>query len=174
MGTCQQARVQAATVPAVTSTVQALLSSQVLAHAPSTPAVMARSQASPGSTTPLPQRGAQSLSVRLVHPSGQQPSSSRQLLDTLATQRALQVLGDPASVNIWQPFEGGQARAQASGLAPKSQLSAGDSTMPLPHTGAQSGSTPKWPPGGQQASPGAKTVMGMKTHIAWQVPAPTR
>jgi hypothetical protein len=80
----------------------------------------------------------------------------------------------PSSENTLQPFDGGQAPAHAAGSAAKSQLSTGDSTTPLPQTGAQSGSTPKCPPDGQQPSPGTNAVMGRNTHAAWQVPADTR
>jgi hypothetical protein len=46
--------------------------------------------------------------------------------------------------------------------------------MPLPHEGAQSTSTVKLAPFGQQPSPARGAVMGSSTHAAAQVPALTR
>ena len=68
-----QVRVHAATEPAATSTVQASPSLQLAGQAPGNPAVIARSHASPISTTPSPHtvRG-QSASVAAVQPGGQQ------------------------------------------------------------------------------------------------------
>src|SRR5689334_15279247 len=50
-------------------------SGQAVGQAPSLPAAMALSQASPASTTELPQRAGQSESTLRLPPAGQQPSS---------------------------------------------------------------------------------------------------
>ena len=86
-----QVRVQPSAEPEATSTVQALASSQVLRQAPWWPAVIARSQFSPSSTTPLPQISWQSLSLAVEQPGGQQPSPPAHPVIGIATQAALQV-----------------------------------------------------------------------------------
>jgi len=84
-----QARVQPWAEPEALSTVQALASSHVLRQAPWWPAVIARSQLSPLSTTPLPQINWQSLSLAVEQPGGQQPSPPAHPVIGMATQAAL-------------------------------------------------------------------------------------
>ena len=86
-----QVRVQPSAEPETISTVQALASSQVLRQAPWWPAVIARSQFSSLSTTPLPQIGWQSLSLAVEQPGGQQLSPFAHPTIGIATQAALQV-----------------------------------------------------------------------------------
>ena len=51
----------------------------------------AGSQVSPGSTTPLPQLGEQSVSVLALHPAGQQPSPDTHVVIAVWLQVALQL-----------------------------------------------------------------------------------
>jgi hypothetical protein len=134
------------------------------------PAVIARSHCSLASTTPSPQTTKQSVSVAAVQPAGQQWSPPTQALIGVATQSELQVLGDPTKVSLVQSFG---AAWQAVGHEPAtalSQVSTGGSTTPSPHTAAQSASTVRSPPGGQQPSPATKAVTGRWTQLAAQVP----
>jgi hypothetical protein len=64
----RHATLQLAAFPVIWSSVQALVSLQLLGH------VEAGSQTSPGSIMPLPQTGRQSESLLASHPAGQQPS----------------------------------------------------------------------------------------------------
>ena len=91
------------------------------------------SQTSPGSTMPLPHVGgatAQSLSVMLVQPEGQQPSSLMHVLIVPVTVHAREQ-SVPVTVLMLQPtfwHVVGQLPSQSSGV----------STTLLPHIGAQS------------------------------------
>jgi hypothetical protein len=53
------------------------------------------SQVSPGSTTPLPQLGGQSMSLLLLHPAGQQPSPEAQSTTGVCPQATLQFAAPP-------------------------------------------------------------------------------
>jgi hypothetical protein len=175
IGAWPQAREQPATDPEAKSSVQAFPSSQEGGHQPGMPAVMARSQRSPGSTTPSPQTAGQSLSSAASQPGGQQPSPGAHAPIGRVTQRALHAAAVPSSSTTVQAPSDGQAVGQlAPGVVPSSQLSLGPSTTPFPHAGAQSGSTANVAPGGQQPSPASGAVMGTNTQAASQVPAPTR
>ena len=94
-GWWMQVRVHPSAEPEAKSTVQALASSQVLRQAPWWPAVIARSQFSSLSTTPLPQIGWQSLSLAVEQPGGQHPSPLAHPVIGMATQAALQVVAVP-------------------------------------------------------------------------------
>jgi hypothetical protein len=105
-----------------------------------------------GSTTPLPQRQAQSLSLTLVQPDGQQPSPFVQApMTVLFTQAAVQAAADPCSVRSWQPIAGHDDGQLPSHVSPAS-------TAPLPQRGAQSLSLLALQPDGQQPSPFAQAV----------------
>jgi hypothetical protein len=95
IGWWMQAREHPSGDPDAKSSVQALPSSQVRGQAPGRPAVIARSQLSLSPTTPSPQMAAQSESVAIVQPVGQQPSPSAQAVIGIATQWALHVAAVP-------------------------------------------------------------------------------
>jgi len=95
IGSWTQARVQASLVPDARSRVQAFPSSQVRGQAPGIPAVIPRSQVSPGPTTPSPQTTAQSLSFVAEQPVGQHPSPPTHSSVRIGTQVALQSLEVP-------------------------------------------------------------------------------
>jgi len=170
MGAWVQRRVQLALDPLARSVVQASSSSQVRAQAPGSPAVIARSQASPASTAPSPQTGVQSGSLAAVQPAGQQLSPEVQAVIGTATHEEVQLVGDPRKVSVMQVPSEGQTIGQEAGSA-RSQVSTGRSTTPLPHIAAQSASTVRSPPGGQQPSPATNAVTGRCTQAAEQVPA---
>src|SRR5262245_31003372 len=94
-GWWMQVREQPSGDPEAKSSVQALASSQERGQAPGKPAVIARSQLSLLPTTPSPQMPAQSESVAIVQPAGQQPSPFAQAVIGIATQWALQVSTRP-------------------------------------------------------------------------------
>jgi hypothetical protein len=164
-----QRRVQLAIEPLARSVVQAFWSSQVRAQAPASPAVIARSQASPASTAPSPQIGVQSGSLAAVQPAGQHRSPEVQAVIGTAMHEPLQLAGEPRRVSVMQVPSTGQPVGQESGTA-LSQVSTGRSTTPLPHMAAQSASTVRSPPGGQQPSPAMNAVTGRCTQAAEQVP----
>jgi hypothetical protein len=143
--------------PDRTSTVQALLSSQLVGQLPS--------HVSPASTTLLPQVDEQSLSLPELHPDGQQPSPPvhAEMGEWLHT--ASHVLAAPVSVSFVQlspsEHEAGQLPSHFS--VP--------STTPLPQTAVQSLSFVALQPGAQQPSPTVHAVMGAFTHCALQVTA---
>jgi len=74
MSRYMQRAVQFSTLPTRACVVHGLPSSQLVGQAPARPAGMALSQASPGSTTPLPHEGEQSGSVAAEQPAAQQLS----------------------------------------------------------------------------------------------------
>ena len=112
MGAWVQWRVQLALDPLATSVVQAFWSSQVCGQAPGSPAVIARSQASPASTAPSPQTGVQSGSLAPVQPAGQHPSPAAQAVIGTATHEALQLVGEPRRVDRHAgPLGGASGRA---------------------------------------------------------------
>ena len=106
------------------------------------------SQVSPASMTPLPQRGAQSLSLVALQPVGQQPSEKAQVACVPSSaQRAVQAAAVPVSLRRAQPLHGHEA-GQLDGGSQASPLS----TTPLPQRGAQSPSLVASHAGGQQPS----------------------
>ena len=80
-----QATLQLALLPVILSMVHVLASSQEVGQDD------AGSQVSPGSTTPLPQVGEQSVSVLALHPAGQQPSPDTHVVIAVWLQVALQL-----------------------------------------------------------------------------------
>src|SRR4029079_11341234 len=107
-------------VPTKKSMVHAMLSSQLMGHAPGTGGVIPTSHRSPASRMPLPQTTSQSVSVALVAPGGQQLSGIVPDWTTtgVRTQAAEQVPADTSML----PAEGGGGEAAlvgdaASGLA---------------------------------------------------------
>jgi hypothetical protein len=126
------------------------------------------SHSSPVSTTPFPQRTAQSPSLVVLQPAGQHASFGMQAVVVAPfTQRASQVDALPVSVRCWQPTAG-----QAAGQLP-SHISPGSTTL-LPQRGGQSESLTLVQAAGQQASPFMHADWAaMATQAAWQVPAPT-
>lgn len=175
MGTWAQARVQLSTLPRATSSVQASPSAHVAGHHPGLPAVRRRSQVSPGSTTPLPQRGRQSASVSASQPSGQQPSLAAPLHAAMVWRTQVCPHDDPSpALKVAQVSGAGHGAGQASEVMPGSQVSHGGSTTPLPQDGAQSPSSAAFAPAGQQPSPVRYDAVGTNRHRAEQVPASTR
>jgi len=125
------------------------------------------SQVSPGSSLPLPQVTAQSLSVVASQPAGQQPSPFAQVVCIpLFTHWASQVVGLPCRVRSWHPMaEHFEGQLPSHSSVP--------STMPLPHIAPQSVSLALVQPGGQQPSPFRHMVcIPTATQAAWQVPSP--
>src|SRR6266571_854206 len=123
---------------------------------PSPSVVLPSSQVSPCSTTPLPQTRAQSLSVSLFAPGGQQPSPSWVLVIGSWLQVALHVPAErtesvvQASASL-QSSAVGHAPGWPAGMR-VSQVSGGVTT-PSPHVPGQSLSLPASAPAGQQPSP---------------------
>ena len=160
-------------VPAFTSesAVQTMPSSQLVGHEP-VPLVIAVSQVSGEVTTPSPQAAAQSESVPIVAPEGQQPSPSAGEVIAEWVQDAAQVPA-PESVSAVQAMPSSHAVGQlpAPEVMPVSQVSP-DSTTPLPQTAVQSESVAMVAPGGQQPSPPTGAVMAVVVHVALQVPPP--
>jgi len=120
--TLVQAALQVAALPVSVSVVQALLSLQVVGQLPS--------QVSPGSTTPLPQLGAQSVSPGREQPEGQHWSPLEQAVTDACVHCTLQVVGLPVRLSVVQAL----LSSQVAGQLP-SQVSPG-STRPSPHVGA--------------------------------------
>jgi hypothetical protein len=172
-GAWVQRRVQLPIEPLARSVVQAFWSSQVRAQAPGSPAVIARSQASPASTAPSPQTGVQSGSLAEVQPAGQQLSPEVQAVIGATEHEVLQLVREPRRVTVMQVPWAGQSFGQEAGTA-LSQVSTGRSTTPLPHMALQSASMVRSPPGGQQPSPAMNAVTGKCTQAAEQVPADSR
>jgi hypothetical protein len=141
--------VHAAAVPLVVTMVLALFTQAVCRAVQA----LAGSQVSPRSTTPLPQLGAQSLSLLALQPDGQQPSLLAQAVCMPAfTHATLHIAAVPVRLRSWQPIAGqvvGQLPSQVSPL----------STMPLPQRTAQSASVVLLQVLGQQASPAVHAVV---------------
>jgi len=142
-----QSTLQFASLPVIVSIVQGSVSSQVVGQSPS--------QVSPGSTTPLPQKGEQSLSVAVVHPAGQHPSPSLHSVIGWNVQVTLQLSGDPVIMSIVQLLPS----LHSVGQLP-SQVSP-PSMTPLPQLGEQSLSFSLLHPAGQQPSPLLHAVRGV-------------
>jgi hypothetical protein len=115
------------------STVHALASSHEVGHAPALPAAMAVSQRSPWSSTPSPQRGAQSLSSSWVARTGQQPSPLS--VATIVTARHSTRQG-PSSTRVGRSHEPGSGAGHEDGQSPSQRSPT--STTPLPHDGCSS------------------------------------
>jgi hypothetical protein len=131
------------------------------------------SQNSPRSTTLLPQRGSQSLSLfALPRSGGQQPS--RLIVCVIATcaQATLQLLAEPVGKSWVQGFPSSQDIAQGSSALPGSQSSpAAISTTPLPQLAEQSLSLSCEQLAGQQLSPPMQASIGCMTQMAVQLAA---
>jgi hypothetical protein len=84
-----QATLQFTALPVIRSVVHALASSQSVGQEPE------GSQVSPGSTTPLPQLGEQSVSLLLLHPAGQHASPEAQSTSGVWLQATLQLAALP-------------------------------------------------------------------------------
>ena len=117
----------------------------------------AGSQVSPGSTTPLPQVGEQSVSVLALHPAGQQPSPETQVLIVVWLQATLQLALLPVIRSMVQALLSLQEVGQEDFGSQVSPVS----TTPLPHVGEQSESTLALHPAGQQPSPATQVVMAV-------------
>jgi hypothetical protein len=162
IGVKAQAAVQ---VPglASASVVQTMPSVQTVGHRPG-PAVIARSQVSPGSRVPLPQVGWQSSSVAGVAPGGQQPSPSTGAVIGVAVHIAAQVPAPTrASAVQLRPSLQVSGHAPAPLAMPGSHSSPGSRT-PLPQTTPQSGSVRLVAPVGQQPSPAIGVVIAACSH----------
>jgi hypothetical protein len=143
-----------------TSVVHTLPSLHEVGHLP-VPVVIAVSQVSPASTTPLPQLARQSLSVALFAPGGQQPSLLIGIVMAVCMHAAWQLFGfirtSVVHACMSSQFVG---HAPAPATMPVSQTSPG-SRMPLPHIAVQSVSVFAFAPLGQQPSPSVGAVMSV-------------
>jgi hypothetical protein len=118
---------------------------------------------SPVSTTPLPQRGAQSLSLLALQPVGQQPSAKAHVVCVpSSTQAAVQAAALPASRFLAQPTHG-QEVGQLEGGSQVSPLS----TAPLPQRATQSPSLVALQPAGQQPSAAARQAVCSTSFTHW-------
>ena len=131
------------------------LSSQstIVGHLPG-PALMAVSQVSPASTTPLPHFTGQSRSVSEVAPLGQQPSLASRLAVSVVLAH-LRVQAPPERESLVQASLSSQSARVGHLPAPEeipgSQVSP-LSSRPLPHPTGQSRSVSEVAPAGQQPS----------------------
>ena len=130
--------------------VQASPSSQVVGQLPS--------QISPASTTLLEQSGAQSLSLRLLHPVGQHPSPEVQAKMAVCKQSALQVDEEPINTSTVHAFWSSQLVGQSP-----SQTSPNSSIL-FPQLGWQSVSEIESQPLGQQLSSSKQAKSGVLIH----------
>ncbi len=130
--------------------------------------MIALSQVSPGSTKPLPQAGAQSLSVPLVSPAGQQPSLLSGAVIGVVVHIAAQV-PPPTSASVVHAMSSLHAvgHEPLPTVMPGSQPSPVSST-PLPQAAAQSLSVLALAPAGQQPSASAGPVISACVHAAVQ------
>ena len=141
----RQAALQSATFPVRESEVHARPSSQVVGQFPS--------QVSPASTILFEQMEAQSSSLRLLHPEGQQPSPILQVIISVKEQVALQVSTEPTKLSAVQLSWSSQLTRQSP-----SQVSPG-SRRPFPQIDGQSLSERASHPLGQQPSSPAQVTM---------------
>lgn len=148
---------QVAAEPVSVSVVQALLSLQLVGQSPS--------HFSPASIVPLPQVVLQSLSVWLVHPAGQQPSSLAQVVRGILVHWNEHCSAEPVNESVVQAFPSSQVVGQSP-----SQVSPA-SVMPLPQEFVQSGSDPESQPSEQQPSFSAEHATGPASHRAVQLSA---
>jgi hypothetical protein len=113
---------------------------------------------SPASTTPLPQRIAQSLSLALLQVAGQQPSPWAQAVWVPSSvQRAVQAAALPVRSFLMHPVHG-----QVAGQLETGSHDSPVSIAPFPQRGVQSLSLLALQTGGQQPSP--------FTHAVWVFP----
>jgi hypothetical protein len=165
MGTCRQAALQWTGSPMSCSFVQGSPSSGQLVGQ-----VLGGSQVSPAPIRPSGQWGLQSESVAVVHPAGQQPSSSRQAVIASCWQVRVQPATEPEARSTVQALASSQDRAQAPGIPAvmaRSHVSPPDTTA-SPQTTGQSESVAVVQPDGQQPSPPRQPVMGVATQLALQ------
>jgi hypothetical protein len=125
------------------------------------------SQVSPGSTTPLPHKAEQSVSVASSQPSGQQPSPPVQAVTGSCVHRAEHVAALPVMRSSVQGSVSPQDVGQLEG---GSQVSPA-SIVPLPHVVEQSESVAGLHPAGQQPSPALQDVIGAWLQRALQLRA---
>jgi hypothetical protein len=153
-----QATLQLAALPVMVSIVHALLSSQVVGH------VLGGSQVSPAEITPSPHLGEQSLSLPMLQPAGQQPSSFAQAVIGSWVQATLQVAAVPVMMSLVHATPSSQLVGHVLG---RSQVS-GNVTTPSPHATRQSLSLLMLQSAGQQRSCTVPlhTVIGVYVHLA--------
>src|SRR6185369_15780713 len=131
------------------------------------------SQVSPAPILPSPHVAAQSESVTLVHPGGQQRSPPRQAVRGAWLQARVQPAAVPEVKSAVQASLSSHDAGQAPGwpgVMPRSQASSGPST-PSPHSAGQSSSLAAVQPGGQHPSPEAQAEMIVVVQRAVQVVA---
>jgi hypothetical protein len=131
--------------------------------------VVAGSQVSPASTTPLPQLAEQSVSAVASQPTGQQPSPEAHALMALWLHATLQLAALPV---IWSCVHALPSSQAAGQVVAGSQVSP-TSTTPLPQLAEQSESSVAVHPAGQQASPPTQVVMALLVHATlhvWALP----
>jgi hypothetical protein len=155
---CVQTRLQVAADPVEPSRVQESASAQVDGQLPS--------HSSPASTTPLPQKGWQSVSVLALQPGAQQPSALRHWVMATFEQTRLQLEAEPlTTVSAVQATPSLQPARQLP-----SQVSPGSTTV-LPQTAGQSASETLVQPAGQQPSAAPQLVVAVWVQAAVQFAA---
>jgi hypothetical protein len=159
MAVLLQATLQVAALPVSWSRVQALPSSQVAGH------VVAGSQVSPASRTPLPQLAEQSVSAVASQPTGQQPSPGAHALMAVWLHATLQLAALPV---IWSWVHALPSSQLAGHVVAGSQVSPA-STTPLPQLAEQSESSAALHAAGQQPSPPTHVVTALLVHATLHV-----
>jgi hypothetical protein len=137
--------------PTKRSVVHAIASLHDRGHAPA-PLVMAVSQSSGGSTTPLPHDAEQSLSLSDVHAEGQHPSPPAQEVIAVLLHDAEHPAPTTRSSVHATPSSHDRGHTPGPLVMAVSQSSSA-STIPLPHDAEQSESLNDEQPGAQQPSP---------------------
>jgi len=130
--------------------------------------VLGGSQVSPAPMRPSVQRGAQSRSLALEQPGGQQPSPAMQAVTGWWTHVRVQPSVEPDATSTVQALASSQVPRQAPwwpAVIARSQFSSA-STTPFPQIAWQSLSLAVEQPGGQHPSPPAHPVIGMATQAA--------
>jgi len=153
--------VHTAAVPESTFIVHASESSQLVGQ------LLGGSQVSPASRRLLPHIAAQSESVVLSQPDGQQPSPAAQLEIGVLLHAASHVAASPESESIVHASESSQSVGQLLGGSHVSPLS----MTPLPQVTEQSLSVVLSQPAGQQASPPAQLTIAVRLHAKLHVSA---
>jgi hypothetical protein len=154
MGTLLQVTLQVEALPLRTSRVEGSPSSQETGQFPS--------QVSPASMVPSPHVVEQSLSLALVQPAAQQPSSSVHVAIVVFSHSTLHVAALPRRTSVVQLSPSSHAVGhEPSHVSPTS-------TVPLPHDALQSSSTDDVQPEGQHPSPEAHCVTSIVAHSASQ------
>ena len=141
---------QVCPLPLRASDVQTNPSSQVVGQLPS--------QISPASTTLFEQSGAQSSSLRLLHPGAQQPSPEIHVTIAGYEQAAVQAVEEPDNVLVVHAFWSSQLEGQSP-----SQVSPVSNRL-LPQMGWQSLSEMESQPPGQQSSLWRQVKIGLLAH----------